>query len=67
MLRFINTLSYVVSIIVLSSSLKLSIQHFNRATLRKVQTRDHSQPMVEQDKDYEGDVSSEDDKDHAIT
>jgi len=51
----------------LSSSLKLSIQHFNRATLRKVQTRDHSQPMIEQDKDYESDVSSEDDKDDAIT
>ncbi|KAJ7374564.1 Ankyrin repeat domain-containing protein 27 [Desmophyllum pertusum] len=46
---------------------QLSIQHFNRLSLRTVRTRDHSQPMVEEDKDYEGDVSSEDDSDDANT
>ncbi|XP_078364942.1 ankyrin repeat domain-containing protein 27-like isoform X2 [Oculina patagonica] len=46
---------------------QLSIQHFNRSSLRKVQTRDQSRPMIEEDKDYEGDVSSGDDKDDAST
>ena len=41
--------------------MQLFIQHFDRSTLRKVQTRDHSRPMVEEEKEYDGD-NSEDDK-----
>ncbi|XP_073234225.1 ankyrin repeat domain-containing protein 27-like isoform X2 [Porites lutea] len=39
---------------------QLFIQHFDRSTLRKVQTRDHSRPMVEEEKEYDGDVSEDD-------
>ena len=40
--------------------MQLFIQHFDRSTLRKVQTRDHSQPMVEEEKEYDGDISEDD-------
>ena len=40
--------------------MQLFIQHFDRSTLRKVQTRDHSRPMVEEEKEYDGDISEDD-------
>ena len=40
--------------------LQLFIQHFDRSTLRKVQTRDYSRPMVEEEKEYDGDISEDD-------
>ena len=43
--------------------LQLFIQHFDRSTLRKVQTRDHSRPMVEEEKEYDGDISEDDKED----
>lgn len=51
----------------INSCLQLSIQHFDRSSLRKVQTRDHSRPMVEEEEDYEGDISSEDNENDAGT
>ena len=46
--------------------LQLFIQHFDRSTLRKVQTRDHSRPLVEEEKEYDGDIS-EDDKADSVS
>ena len=46
----------------ITSFLQLSIQHFDRSSLRRVQTRDHSQPMVKEEMGYEGDISSGDEE-----
>ena len=46
---------------------QLSIHHFDRSSLCKVQTRDHSHPMVKEERGYEGDVSSEDEEQVAST
>ena len=38
---------------------QLSIQHFDPSVLKKAKTRDRSRPLIDVDKDYEGDVSDE--------
>lgn len=51
---------YSVALLSIILFLQLFIQHFDRSTLRKVQTRDHSRPMVEEEKEYDGDISEDD-------